>query len=152
MPAQSVLIVEPESTIARLELALLRMGGLDPVIARDADDALTMLESQTFAALVIGWPVRFGEGTLFETIVERLPAMVPLCVLVTARLHDRRALLRAARAGAFAIVAKPFDVDVLSRVVSDCVSCRGSHDGTRWIGLIPPTAAPDGGPAARPGH
>jgi DNA-binding response OmpR family regulator len=150
MPSRSVLIVETESTIARLESALLRMSGFEPVMAGDGAGGLSILETQSFAAIVIGWPVRVGNRAFLEELIERFPAFVPLSVLVTSRLHDHRGLLRAAEAGVFAIVAKPFDVDVLSRVVSECVSSQGAHRETQWIGMPPPSIASESSHSPRP--
>lgn len=143
MSSARILIVEQESTIARLESAILRMSGFDTVIALDGRDALGRLDDGGFDVVLLGSPVAVDrDRILLEEIVERFPAILPRTIVVTARVRDPRVLFGAVHAGVFAVVAKPFDVDALSKAVSDCIASRGSRGPTRWIGLDPPVAIP----------
>ena len=124
-PAAEVLIVEDDVQIQRLLSAILRMDGLNPVVAADGQAALALLESTDFDAIVLDLmlPLVNGFDVLRHLSVAK-PSLLERTVVLTGaseRMYRNSPQIRQARA----LIRKPFDVAKLQEEVAAC--CAVHH-------------------------
>ncbi len=136
MFSHRVLIVEECAGIAHLEASMARAVGCAIDIAQSGAEALQMLESRPYEALLVGSPVRLDRGQLLlEVLMDRFPGVMRRTIVVTAHVDDPLLQSIFAASGVYAVVAKPFDVATLSRVMTECLRSGGASGPTLWIGL-----------------
>jgi CheY-like chemotaxis protein len=121
---KKILIVDDESTTRRLVGFVLRTLDVDTVGARDAIEALGMLETDDFDLIMLDVNMPVMDGFEAARQIRRMPAylQVPIIIL-TARNHAEDEA-QAIEAGANAFLAKPFSTLELRELVCDYLEGR----------------------------
>jgi DNA-binding response OmpR family regulator len=125
-PAVEVLIVEDDLAIQRLLTAVMVRNGLTSVVAADGREALALLATDDFGAIVLDLllPEVNGFDVLRQLAVTK-PAMLERTIILTAaseRTYRNSPHIRSARA----LFRKPFDLGKLQQEVMDC--CGGFRE------------------------
>jgi DNA-binding response OmpR family regulator len=117
-PAEPVLIVEDDPGVRELLAIILLEVGLSVAVCSNVPDALTWLEQQRPALIVLdlAFPRMCGED-IAHTARRRFGQTLPILVIT----GDRYARERTERAETFVFLAKPFDHDDVLRVVRGLV-------------------------------
>jgi signal transduction histidine kinase/CheY-like chemotaxis protein len=110
----TVLVVDDEADIRRLMREVLREAGLNVVVAESGAEALQLLADLRPRLILLDKLMPVMDGTEFAAEYTRRPGHAPIIALCAAR----DAAEWAARIGAVAYVAKPFDVDHLLATVA----------------------------------
>lgn len=124
---REALLIEYDGDLMKLEEAVLCRGGFDVVVKRDREEAVAMLSSREFDAIVLSSPDRRGRTPLLHWLTRNQhPARSRVVVLTTAP-HDRQFLRTAEEAGVCCVLRKPFTVEQLllaAETAAAEVACR----------------------------
>ena len=113
-----VLVADDEDSIRTLVSRMLRRAGFDPVEASDGQHAIECLDADRFDAVVLDLMMPRVDGFgVVEHLIATQPAMIEKTIIMTAfpktaakeRLHHL-----------CCIVSKPFDVEELVQLVTEC--------------------------------
>jgi CheY-like chemotaxis protein len=112
----SVLVVDDEPTIRALVAKIVERMGYRADLARDGADAIAKLEQQSYSVLIVDlmMPVMDGYGVV--DWVKQHADPKPAIIVVSAA--ESAALRRFDGSVVHSIIRKPFDVDVLSDLIS----------------------------------
>ena len=123
----SVLIIEPNESIRQMLVALLRRSGFTLHAVADAAAAAALPERR-FDAVVHA--LNFAPS-LRDAAMEQLAAIAPAMLqrTVVTTTTGAVALPHAELARAFAIIHKPFDLEVVVRTVRECCDDRARGGG-----------------------
>jgi CheY-like chemotaxis protein len=112
---KEILVVDDDLDLAKLLAFGLRLHGYAVQVAANGREALTILEQQSFDAIVLDWnmPVMGGEQFLEHQLRAASASPIPI-VVITAR---RDVEQRARQLGAAAVVTKPFSLNALLQVL-----------------------------------
>lgn len=109
-----------EATLTLLTALLHRDFEID--IATDGNEAIERLRTRRYGALLLDLRMPYADGfAVLEFLKEQQPQMLRNVLVVTAALSHAQ-LERAESYGICAVVAKPFDIDVLLAAVRECAS------------------------------
>jgi CheY-like chemotaxis protein len=113
---KQILVVDDDLDLAKLLAFGLRLRGYAAQIAANGREALTLLEERSFDAIVLDWnmPVMGGEEFLEQYQRRTLSTPPTPIIVITARTD---AELRARQLGALDVLAKPFKLHELVRVL-----------------------------------
>jgi DNA-binding response OmpR family regulator len=113
-----VLVVDDEPDIRDTLATLLNYLGYSPLVAQDRDNALDLVKAKSPDAVILDWQM---PGMTIEVFLEQVRNMKrqPGIVLLTA---GYRAADKAQELGLQHFIPKPFDLDVLEKKLSDCLS------------------------------
>ena len=115
-----LLVVDDEHEITDLLDEHLRACGYDVDVAHDGDQALVMAAARRPDAVLLDITMPGPDGA---EVLARLRAIDPTVSVVMLTGNDDEALARRLlRAGAFDYLAKPFQLDVLERVIAAAVA------------------------------
>ncbi|HEY7521322.1 MAG TPA: response regulator [Methylomirabilota bacterium] len=115
-----LLVVDDEDEITDLLDEHFRACGYDVSIARDGGEALRMFVARRPDAVVLDVTMPGPDGA---EVLGRLRALDPTVAVVMLTGNDDETLARQLlRAGAFDYVPKPFQLDVLERVIAAAVA------------------------------
>lgn len=120
-PARRILIVDDDKAIRVLLTAILTRSGFRVDTARDGSEAIAMIGTTGFAAIVLDLMMPNVDG--FE-VIEHLRSTSPdslrasVIVLSAASSKDLR---RVDGDGVFRVIRKPFDLRELVTAVTECV-------------------------------
>jgi DNA-binding response OmpR family regulator len=111
-----ILVVDDDLELAKLVAFGLRLRGYAAQIAANGREALTLLQERTFDAIVLDWNMSVMGGEEFLKQYQRRTLSRPPTpiIVITARTD---AELRARQLGAVDVVAKPFSLNELVRVL-----------------------------------
>jgi two-component system response regulator AtoC len=115
-----VLVVDDEPSVRLALRELVQSRGWEPLVARDAAEALELVDRADAVVTDFSMPGMDGME-LLRTVHERDESL-PVIVL-TARGSERLAV-RAIRAGAYEYVPKPFDVDEMAVALGRALEAR----------------------------
>ena len=141
MKTPRVLVIDENAEVARLENAMFRLHNFNVDVTVDANEALRRLSTRHYDAHVVGAPLQISGQYLLDVLVKQFPALLPCTIVVTSKVRDTTVLERCRRSGVYAVLAKPFDVDELSRLVVECIANDCRPAATQWIG-IPEASVP----------
>jgi DNA-binding NtrC family response regulator len=132
-----VLIVDDEPSIRRILQVAFEKAGYSTVLAEDAEQALSSVESEELDCVVtdVTMPGRNGYE-LLRDIKSKYPEL-PV-VIITAYGTIPQAV-QAIRDGAFEYVTKPFDLEVLKKVVANALASGKSEAAAARSGKKPVT-------------
>jgi len=122
-----VLIVEDDPDISLIERVILERSGFTTTLARNGEMALVMIERERPDAVVLDLTMPGSDGwSVLSSIVTSVEG--PPVVVCSARgnAHD---VERALSMGAFAFVAKPFDLEALVRSVTEATGVQNELEG-----------------------
>jgi CheY-like chemotaxis protein len=113
---KQILVVDDDRELAKLLAFGLRLRGYAVQVAANGREALTILEERSFDAIVLDWnmPVMDGEQFLEQHRLRTASLSPPPVVVITARPDAEQ---KARQLGAVAVVAKPFSLNELVRVL-----------------------------------
>jgi response regulator RpfG family c-di-GMP phosphodiesterase len=106
-----VLIVDDESSVRKVLATLLLQAGISCSAAADPHDALTMLETTSFEAVISD--LRMGATSGFDLLREVRTRYPHLAFLMATGVDDVRVGVQAMKEGADDYLLKPFDIDVV---------------------------------------
>ena len=135
-----ILIVEEDPHVTALEAVVANRCGCLSDIASDTLSVLDSLETDPPDVLLLGSPAETQAGSfIYDVLAQRLRELGPRTIILTTRREDTRLLAKAASAGVFAVVSKPFDIATLGEVIMRCVRNDGRETQVMWIGVHPAT-------------
>jgi PAS domain S-box-containing protein len=117
-----VLVLDDEPSIRAFLTKSLRLAGLEPVAVSQGADALERCAAESFAAILVDHRMPGMSGTeVFDAVVAIRPELAPRFIFMSGdvRNDDLRAF---ASLHNVALLAKPFDVDTVNRLVADVVA------------------------------
>jgi hypothetical protein len=95
-----------------------------------------MLEADPPDVLLLGSPVKTEGGDLMlDRLAGPLRAFASRTIVLTTYTENVGLLKRAAKANVFAVVGKPFDIDVVADLIRRCAFRDGGEVATTWIGI-----------------
>lgn len=121
-----VLVVDDESSLRKVLGDLLRLRGYDPVAVGSAEEALSLLQTRTFAVAIIDLSLQYGGGTMDGSeLMRKVRASYPSteCVVLTGAPSQQNAI-DAVSAGAFGYLLKPFNVTELVGTLERAIARR----------------------------
>lgn len=119
-----VLVVEPDSSIRALIVALLRREGYEPETAETPDEALRLGRTRRHAAIILEPRIRKGD-TLLDALRSVARDGQSNVILVTT--PDGADSPNVVPEGVWNVLLKPFRIEELAAAVSAC--CNGRHGG-----------------------
>ena len=141
-----VLVMESYEEVAQLETAVAAMCGCRVDQACTGDHALRFLEENAYDVILADAPLVVGPGQLMlDLLAGELQALARKTVILTTHIHEYDVRTRAAEAGVYAVLAKPFEVTDLGSIILDCAFNEGRPGPIRWIGISPPALVPQAG-------
>jgi DNA-binding response OmpR family regulator len=91
-------------------------------VATDGNEAIERMRTRRYGALLLDLRMPYADGfVVLDFLKEQQPEMLRNVLIVTAAL-SRSELQRAESYGVCAIVAKPFDIEILLAAVRECAS------------------------------
>ena len=135
MKSSRILVVDENAEIAQLEHAMFRLHNHNVEVTVHAEEALRRLATRRYDVLVIGAPILVRGRYFLDILKAEFPTMLPCSIVVTWKSRDEEVLLRCERCRVYAVLAKPFDVEELSRVVDECIANECQPVPTKWIGV-----------------
>lgn len=125
---------DPISTLLRAILA--RPPGRHVVeTATTTDRARALCDVKAYGSILIDMKRR-GECVVTVRALRDRPRLLRRSIVLTVDVMAPEVIDFLSRSGIYAVVAKPFDIDVLSQLVDDCCAGSGKRLSTpRWIGF-----------------
>jgi putative nucleotidyltransferase with HDIG domain len=111
LPTAQVLVVDDEPSARKLLATLLSHAGISCRVAADPHEALSMLETTRFEAVISD--LRMGATSGFELLREVRAQYPHLAFLMATGVDDVRVGVQAMKQGADDYLLKPFDMDVV---------------------------------------
>ena len=119
MPNRSVLVVDDDAMMCRMLVEDLRERGFDAEFALDVEQALHLLASERFGAVVSDIQMAPQSGLELLTALRQRQAAPPVILMTSFSTPD---VVREAReAGAFGFLKKPFLPSQLSEIVDSAI-------------------------------
>lgn len=146
-----VLILERELQATALEAAVVSRAGYASEIAANVPQAIDALEADPPDVLLLGSPAESDAGLfVYDLLDTRLRRIAPRTIVLTTCIAGCGLLVRAASAGVFAVISRPFDVETLADVLAKCVRNDGRPAQVMWIGVRPATMIEAVDPTRKP--
>lgn len=135
MKNSRILVVDENVEVAQLEQAMFGLHSQNVEVTVHAEEALRRLTTRKYDVLVVGAPIEVRDRYLLDILMTDHSPLLPSTIVVTWRRDDKTIIERCTRAGVYAVLGKPFDVEELSRVVAECIANDSHPIPTRWIGI-----------------
>jgi PAS domain S-box-containing protein len=117
----SVLVVDDEPSIRAFLVRVLRGAGFEPIAVPDGDSAIRALRRRSFSAVLCDHRMAGLSGVeVYEATARIHPELAPAFVFMSGDVLNSELREFTARQG-IALLAKPFDIDVVGRVVHEVV-------------------------------
>jgi two-component system, OmpR family, response regulator VanR len=129
----SVLVVDDEPAIRALVAKIVERAGYRADLARDGADAIEKLERRRYSVLIVDLMMPIMDGYGVVEWVKHHADPKPAIIVVSA--GDSAALRRLDGSVVHSVIRKPFDVDVLSDLISAAarISSREEQQGAEVI-------------------
>ncbi len=139
----AVLVLDDEPAIRAFLTKSLRLAGMDPIAVATGEEAVEQCRARPFAAVLVDQRMPGMAGTaVFESVVAIRPELASRFIFMSGDVLNPE--LRAfAACHRVALLAKPFDVDAVNRLVADIADVVARGNGGR-----PRVARPDPHPVA----
>ncbi|HEY8182612.1 MAG TPA: response regulator [Thermoanaerobaculia bacterium] len=117
-----VLVVDDDASIRKLLVAVLRREGYRMVQARNGREALVEMRAGCTDLVIMDlvMPEVSGWQVLEERIAE--PALLRIPVIVVSASNTAQAAARLLDQHVFAVISKPFDLEILLEAVTSCLA------------------------------
>jgi PAS domain S-box-containing protein len=126
--APKVLVLDDEPSIRAFLMKSLRLAGLEPVAVAHGEDAVARCRAEPFAAVLVDHRMPGMSGTeVFLAVVAIRPELASRFVFMSGDVLNPD-LRDFATSHQVALLAKPFDVDTVNRLVTEVVA-RSLDDG-----------------------
>jgi CheY-like chemotaxis protein len=129
-----VLVVDDEPAIRALVVRIVERAGLPADVARDGAEAIEMLEERPYAVLVLDLMMPKVDGFGLIDHIRNRGGDRPAIIVVSA--GDSAALRQLDGSIVHSVVRKPFDVDVLSDLIT--AAAASSDEGNAREGDVVP--------------
>lgn len=118
----SVLVVDDDASIRKLLVAVLRREGYRIMQARNGREALAEMRSGGTDLVIMDlvMPEVSGWQVLLERVAD--PALLQIPVIVVSASNTAQAAARLLDQHVFAVISKPFDLEVLLEAVTSCLA------------------------------
>ena len=127
----SVLVVDDEPTIRALVAKIVERSGFRADVARDGADAIEKLEKHPYSVLIVDLMMPIMDGYGVVEWVKQHADPKPAIIVVSA--GDSAALRRLDGSVVHSIIRKPFDVDVLSDLLTAAAKIQHERGGGQVI-------------------
>ncbi len=117
-----VLVVDDEPAIRALVARIVQRAGYQADLARDGAEAIAKLDEAAFQVVVLDLMMPNVDGYQVIDHVRQLPGQHPAIILVSAA--DTAALRKLDGSIVHSVIRKPFDIDVLSDLISAAAESR----------------------------
>lgn len=123
-----VLVVDDDASIRRLLVTFLRRRGFELLEARNGREALEVMRAggADLVLMDLMMPEVSGWDVLRERATDPLLELIPVIVVTAANSRDTRAALRGQNV--CAVLAKPFDLEVLFKTVTTYIEQPPASD------------------------
>ncbi len=126
-----ILIVDDDLGLRSMLRILLNTNGHETLIAEDGQEALELIKQYTFDLMITDLRMPHMDGLSLLRAVKALALSMPV-ILITAY-SSREAAAEAVELGAFAYVAKPFEINALMDTIGHALDA--GKNITRTTGL-----------------
>ncbi|MGE4324020.1 MAG: sigma-54-dependent transcriptional regulator [Sphingobium sp.] len=123
----SVLVVDDDPAICVVVGEALRRQGHNVKVASSIRERATLVES--FAPDVLITDVMLPDGDGLEAVADIIAHKLDISVIILSAQNTLNTAIRASKEGAFEYLPKPFDLNELTRAVSDALAARGAGEG-----------------------
>ena len=124
-----ILVLDDEPSLRTFLRRALTGLGYDPVVASDGEEALTSARDGTFAAILCDQRMPGMSGVqVFRAMAEDDPDLARRFVMMSGDTLDAE-LAAFVTTNAVAVLAKPFDLDMLERVLEEVVTAGNGVGG-----------------------
>ena len=127
----SILVVDDEPMIRALVAKIVERAGFQADVARDGADAIEMLRKRHYSVVVVDLMMPIMDGYAVVDWIKANVRQKPAIIVVSAA--DSAALRRFDGSMVHSIIRKPFDVDVLSDLITTAAKAvadsEEQHDG-----------------------
>ena len=127
----SVLVVDDEPTIRALVAKIVERAGFRADVARDGADAIEKLQNERYNVLVVDLMMPIMDGYALIDWVKKHAQPKPAIIVVSA--GDSALLRRLDGSVVHSVIRKPFDVDVLSDLISAAARSAEAPAGAEVI-------------------
>lgn len=124
-PHSPILVAEDDENIARLVSFKLGKAGYAVSLARDGQEALTLLPEQPWRLVILDVMMPHHDGWSVLRKLRAVPALAEVPVLMLTARSQSRDLADAAALGASRVLRKPFDPGELARLVGQMIEEAG---------------------------
>lgn len=124
----SILVVDDEPAIRALVARIVERVGFRAEVARDGADAIAKLEQNQYSVLIVDLMMPVKDGYAVVDWVKQHANPKPAIIVVSA--GDSAALRRLDGSVVHSIIRKPFDVDVLSDMISAAARVASGEEET----------------------
>jgi two-component system, OmpR family, response regulator VanR len=131
----SVLVVDDEPAIRALVAKIVERAGYRADLARDGADAIDKLERQRYSVLIVDLMMPIMDGYGVVEWVKQNADPKPAIIVVSA--GDSAALRRLDGSVVHSVIRKPFDVDVLSDLISAAAKISNGEEQQQGAEVIP---------------
>ena len=112
----SILVVDDEPMIRALVAKIVERAGFEADVARDGSDAIEKLRKHHYSVVVVDLMMPIMDGYAVVDWIKQNVSRKPAIIVVSAA--DSAALRRFDGSMVHSIIRKPFDVDVLSDLIT----------------------------------
>lgn len=131
----SVLVVDDEPAIRALVAKIVERAGYRADLARDGADAIEKLERHRYSVLIVDLMMPIMDGYGVVEWVKHHADPKPAIIVVSA--GDSAALRRLDGSVVHSVIRKPFDVDVLSDLISAAAKISSGDEQQQGAEVIP---------------
>jgi CheY-like chemotaxis protein len=116
-----VLVVDDDAAIRRLITSVLQRGGHSVELAEDGVQALEKLHARVYAAVILDLMMpRVTGWDVLDRLAKDDPSRLR-CFIVLSAAIPRKGLTPEREAQVYAVLSKPFDVEILTDTIRACV-------------------------------
>ena len=131
----SILVVDDEPAIRALVAKIVERAGYRADVARDGADAIAKLEKNHYSVLIVDLMMPIMDGYAVVDWVKNHADHKPAIIVVSAA--DSAALRRFDGSVVHSIIRKPFDVDMLSDLVSAAAKTIADEEEASSGNILP---------------
>jgi CheY-like chemotaxis protein len=120
--SRCVLVVDDDSSIRKLLVAVLRREGYRMVEARNGREALTQMSTGNTDLVIMDLVMPEVSG--WQVLQERAadPVLLRIPIIVVSASNTAQAAARLLDQHVFAVISKPFDLEILLEAVTSCLA------------------------------
>jgi len=123
-----ILVVDDDKAIRSLLTAVLSRKGYSVETARNGEEALEVIAGKTFEAIILDLMMPKVDGfEVIEHLARTAPEQLKRCVIVLTAVASKD-LRKLDGSRVFRVLRKPFDLDELLSVVTDCIEGNAAQE------------------------
>ena len=123
-----ILVVDDDKAIRSLITAVLSRKGYSVETARNGEEALEVIAGKTFEVIILDLMMPKVDGfEVIEHLARTAPEQLKRCVIVLTAVASKD-LRKLDGSRVFRVLRKPFDLDELLSVVTDCIEGNAGQE------------------------